>query len=674
MNYALQELAYLAEILGKDRPEILCCLEKAARNPDLTQTYLRHFQRLAQKEGFSLHELPLFSLNLPEHLDENGIFAGNIISGSRRTKRLFASLDSFGSHTLVAGQTKIGKSTLVKSFIPQFVEKGIPVWIFDYENEYKSLLRLIDPDDICILDAANDRDNFLEPAVLASPEEWKGKWRSVLRELWIREGGINLIDEIFKNLYENSGVFSGSENYPSINDVMNFLRSIQFKQGSRYSMYHESVISRFGGLYDNLKCLRCKKGYDIRQFLEKKKCVIFNTRGLADDIRHFYINLKTLRVMTYLEKLPPQGMRLLLIVDEAHKLYNKEIAKKYDLGEPMVFSNARTFAKRGIACIYLDQVPSELPSALFGNVNNRFIMRLSNGYCIKRMARATNLDLERSDQIPLLPPRQCLLHSGEFPHTVLFEVPELCFEYVTDEEVASHMGKILPLLEYVPLVETIELSNSNEAHALPGEKSMPSARPNRLWTEIVKLVAEIRWISLTDLAAHLGNLAPWHVRKIISAIAKNDLIELCPISLGTRGNPKTFVVLKQKGAEFIGLKFDDVKLVGKGSAEHIILQNLLAEVMKDSGKTVAIEHSANGKSVDIAEVKNDGVTAYEIELAPSHPHVAENILRDLDAGFDEVVVVTRNQAGQNEAKAAIYKAVPWERFQRVKFKLLREFL
>ena len=41
--------------------------------------------------------------------------------------------------------------------------------------------------------------------------------------------------------------------------------------------------------------------------------------------------------------------------------------------------------------------------------------------------------------------------------------------------------------------------------------------------------------------------------------------------------------------------------------------------------------------------------------------------------FDEVVVVTRNQAGQNEAKDAIYKAVPWEKLQRVKFRLLREF-
>ena len=250
----------------------------------------------------------------------------------------------------------------------------------------------------------------------------------------------------------------------------------------------------------------------------------------------------------------------------------------------------------------------------------------------------------------------------------------MSFNDVSDEEIRARMEKTLAELEYVPIETAIDASSEKPAEAaLPGEMSKPSARPNRLWTDIANLVAEIRWIALTDLAANLGNLAPWHLRKTLAAMEKQELIELCPISFGTRGNPKTFAVLKAKGAEFISLKFDDVKLAGKGSTEHVILQNLLAEVMKDSGKTVAIEHSANGKAVDIAELRDDGATAYEIELAPSHPHVAENVLRDLEAGFDEVVVVTRNQAGQNEAKDQIYKAVPWEKLQRVKFRLLREF-
>jgi len=676
---SIQEIVYLSEILGREVPGVKRMLQQAYLRPEKAHIIQKHMLYLLRNKGYDLTDLPLFSLNLPENVDESGISAGNVIFGNENTRKLYLSTDSFAGHTLVSGQTKIGKSTLVKHFIPQFVKKGIAVWIFDCENEYKSLLKSVDPDEIYVLDAANDRDNFLEPPPLTGPEEWKGKWRNVLREMWLREGGINLIDDIFGNLYKNSGVFSGSENYPAIADVMNLLRSIQFKSGSRYSMYHESVINRFGGLHDNLKCLRCRKGYDIRRFLEEKKCVVFNTRGLSDDIRHFYINLKTLRVMTYLEKLPPQGLRLLLIIDEAHKLYNKEIAKKYDLGEPMVFSNARTFAKRGIACVYLDQIPSELPPALFGNVNNRFIMRLGNGYCIRRVARAANLNNEQSDQIPLLPLRRCLIHSGDYPYTALFEIPELRFDYVSDDDVASHMEEILPSLEYTPATEELEVSSGEEKEEegldIPGlKKGKSQMRPNRLWTETAKILAEMGWISLSSLYANLGNVSPWYGRKILKEMENQDMIELCPISFGTRGNPKTFVVLKAKGAEFIGVDFDDIRLQGKGSAEHVILQNLIAEGMKDSGKTVTVEHHINGKSVDIAEIREDKSIAYEIELSPAHQHVVENVLRDLDAGFDEVVVITRNQTAQNEAKDKIYKNIPWEKISKVKFKLFREFL
>jgi hypothetical protein len=62
------------------------------------------------------------------------------------------------------------------------------------------------------------------------------------------------------------------------------------------------------------------------------------------------------------------------------------------------------------------------------------------------------------------------------------------------------------------------------------------------------------------------------------------------------------------------------------------------------------------------------------ELSPSHAHVAENALKDLEAGFAEVIIIAKNQAGLSEAKACIYKEVPWEKLQRIHFKLIRDFL
>ena len=152
------------------------------------------------------------------------------------------------------------------------------------------------------------------------------------------------------------------------------------------------------------------------------------------------------------------------------------------------------------------------------------------------------------------------------------------------------------------------------------------------------------------------------------------MIETRTVCTGSKGNPKTYVVLKAGGADFIGLDFEAVRLKGKGATEHVILQNLLAQAMKDSGKTVSIEYHANGKSVDIAEISNDKSIAYEIELQPAHPHVSENVRKDLEAGFSQVVVITQNKAGQIEAKNQITSKLEFVNLSKVDFKLPKDFL
>lgn len=156
-------------------------------------------------------------------------------------------------------------------------------------------------------------------------------------------------------------------------------------------------------------------------------------------------------------------------------------------------------------------------------------------------------------------------------------------------------------------------------------------------------------------------------------MARSGLIELCPINFGTRGNPKTYVVLKPKGADLIGAKWESVRLRGKGSTEHIILQNIISEALRNEGREVEIEFTANGKPVHIAEIRQEEAIAYEIELAPSHEHVVENAVAGLEAGLSEAIIIVRNQSAKNEAKANIYKSIPWEKIQRICFRLLREF-
>lgn len=672
----LDELHYLADLLGRENPKIKRMLQTAYMHPEEVYAIKKHMKLELKRRGYELEDLPLFGLNLPEIVPGKGMFVGYVVLGNGTEREMRTALDSYSRHTLAGGMSGSGKSTLMKFLVPQFVANGVYPVIFDQEDEYSVLLKVMNPEDLLILDWNTDRDNLFEPPPGVDPRVWHGKLMSFLREvLYLREGTMNLLEVILANLYRNRGILEGSRNYFTILDVINFLDTMEFRPGSRFYMYRESLVNRFkGGLLNELgKVLICREGFGYED--RKKKCEIYRTRGLSDPMRNFYIYLKMMKELAYSQSLPPGGLRRIFLIDEAHKLYNREIARRYDLGEPQIFGNARSFSKWGLGCIYLDQVPSELPPALFANVNNLFVLRLVNGRCIHGVSQRMNLFAEQREQIPVLEPRHFVFQSGEFPDPVLVRMLEIRFPYVSEEEIRERTEKTLSCLNFTPAFESLEVSSGEgDAGGLPGEEKKVQSRPNKVWKEIAEILSEIGFITISNLSANLSYMAPWRVRRILGEMEKQGMTELCPVNLGRRGNPSTYVILKPKGAEFIGVKYDDMKPRGKGSVEHVILQNLLAEAMKDSGKAVMIEHSVNGKSVDIAEIGKDKSIAYEVELAPSHSHVVENLLSDFEAGFDEVVIINRNQPAQNEAKENVYRNLEWEKLSRVRFKLLREFL
>lgn len=81
MDYRFEELRYLGERLGLDRPEVINCLEKAMRNPKNIPVYKRHFLRLLKKEGYCLSDLPAFGRLIEQDKHKEGILIGHVIDG-----------------------------------------------------------------------------------------------------------------------------------------------------------------------------------------------------------------------------------------------------------------------------------------------------------------------------------------------------------------------------------------------------------------------------------------------------------------------------------------------------------------------------------------------------------------------------------------------------------------
>lgn len=610
-----------------------------------------------------------------ETTSEDGIFIGNILLNDSYGGQLIVPQESFGEHSAVFGTTGSGKSILIMHIALQLREKGITVIVFDCEGEYGKLLKSCDPEAVWIFSPSTDRDNFLEPPPGVPPKEFLNKLRNILREVfYLRDGAINLLIDILTNLYEERGVFNGSDDYPTIIDLIKYLDSLSFRPGSRYSGYHESLVNRFKGLFEALPdTLCCKKGFTLTKEKEGK-IIIYDISSLSDDVRNFYVNFKILREASYREKLPPQGMKVAFVIEEAHTLFNFSIAQRYDLGEPFVSRCARTLRKRGIFNIYSDQVPSELPAALSANVNNHFVLKTLNGKCIRKIAQSINLTQEQAEYLPVMEKRQCIVQSGDFPEPLLVEIPELSFEYSSPEEIEAHMKPILENLEYTPMEnkESYKIEKGMDM-TRTGAGRKPEEKPGQLWKKILEFVAEKRAVQPNEVFQTFGITSIWNGRKVISALEKQTMIETCSVCTGFRGNRKNYLTITPKGAAFIGQDYDQIRLLGKGSLEHRVLQYLISESLKESGQNVLIEYHFNGKSVDIAQISEEKSIAYEIELLPSHPHVSENVIKNLEAGFSQVVVIVQNKACKEQAQKQIVENVEFEKLTKVEFKLVKEF-
>jgi len=671
MNYAFEELSYFAEILGPARPEIASCLEKAARNPALAEAYLHHFQRLMKKEGYSLADPPAFGRMSEKDRRAKGTPLGHIV-GTHEIFRLPEKAEE--QHLILAGQTGTGKSVTGSIMIRRSIEKGGINLVIDSADDHVHLARFFEPNAFLVIDPKDFKINFLMPPPRVPARIWRGTLINIMREaFFFRDGTCNELNAVLGNLER-------SKPCPSFADLHAAIQRRAYKANSRRAGFIETLLNRVEGLSQSYvaDALMCAEGQSLESaMIDRSAC--FRVGLISDDLlRSFYVNFLLKWLESYLTFNPDKrgSVKRAIVIEEAHRFCNESLMKRADLREPIIMSFAREIRKCGVALIFMDQLISLLPKQLLGNAATFIIFRLPNPSCIKAISETCALLPEQKARLPELPKRQAVVYSSELDQPYLIETLDFPVERLSDAFVQEKMRPALEALPFIPLPTDEEVSDVSLVDGLDVQSVSRRAvelKPRRAWNDLLKMLLPDKFKTLTRCYEDAGIEAKYG-RKLLAEMAALGLVELVPLNFGRKGSPSTFVLLKEKAAEYLGVKPEEVRLSGKGASAHVIAQNLLWRKLAEHGANALVEHFMNGKSADVAVIEADGTVAYEIELEPAHPHVVENVLRDIEAGFDEVIVVTVNQAGQTEAKDKIYKAVPWEKLSRVQFKLFREFL
>lgn len=193
-------------------------------------------------------------------------------------------------------------------------------------------------------------------------------------------------------------------------------------------------------------------------------------------------------------------------------------------------------------------------------------------------------------------------------------------------------------------------STSVSADYRPGKRRqnlLPSARDDELTPTMVRLLESIRDEPYMPSAARYKTIN-LSVRKCTAAIKKSvaqGFITEITISTEGKGRPGKYFEFTNKAEGMLGQQSLGK---GKGGFKHKFWQHRIKHHFENLGHKVEIEAYVDGKSVDVGVWKVNRRIAYEVEMSAAHTY--ENIVKDLAAGWDEVIMAYADEAIGRKAR------------------------
>lgn len=626
-----------------------------------------------EKEGIRRYDRPAYGRPTEKDKQAKGIPFGRIV-GFKNAELFSLPFAVFREkHVGIYGATGSGKSHSAKILVKGLIEAGHIVLILDIADEYKHLSQFFPPEVFLVVDPKDLKINFLLPPPHVDSRVWRGILINVFREtMFLRDGACNELNSILESL-------ARSKIYPTFSDLFNAIQKKSYRPGGRRAQYIESLQNRAESLRDSYvsDALTCVEGHPLEKVLIERSAALRIGLITNDLVRNFYVNYVLKWVETYLTFNPQKRCAArVIVIEEAHRYCYEGIKQRSDLREPIIQILFREIRRCGASIVSIDQIISLMSKPIIGNTETFIIFRQPNPSCGKIFSETCNLYPEQKMKLPELPKQAAVVFSSELSQPYLVETINFPLENVSDEYVRAKMEPALAALPFTPIqgtgdeIEDFSIAGGIRVEKVSGKKI--ELKPRQAWRDILKYVLTEKFASLSQLYEKT-KIDPGFCRKIVREMESLGMVETVTLSFGKKGSPTTFLLVKDRGAEYLGAKPQDVRLPGKGSSGHVLTQNIIARRMKEQGRNAVVEHCMNGKSADIAEFKSGETIAYEIETEPNE-HVAENIKRDLEAGFDKVVVVSNNASHQNEIRDKTYRGVDWNAMTKVEFRLLREFL
>ncbi len=355
-------------------------------------------------------------------------------------------------HFCISGMSGSGKTTLAFHIINNFIQKRKPFLIFDWKKSFRPLM-LIDGEILNFTVGDENISNFFkininQPPEGIAPKEWINVLCDLITESFFASYGVHKVlletlDESFKDL----GVYNGSKNYPTWNEIKWRLENRLEKAKGRTATWLESALRiahvlTFGNFGKALN-YKGKESTTIESLLDKK--IIFELNALGTVEKKFFCEF----VLTYIYKLKKSrqskmndSFEYAILVDEAHNIFLKD--KTHFVKESVTDVIYREMREYGIALICLDQHISKLSDTVTGNSACHVAFQQQLPQDIETISGLMQLK-ERKNYFSMLPVGSAIVRLSErynLPFLIEVLQVELRKKEVSDRDLALRMKAV----------------------------------------------------------------------------------------------------------------------------------------------------------------------------------------------------------------------------------------
>jgi DNA-binding MarR family transcriptional regulator len=391
---------------------------------------------------FTFHPLPgIDSISLPSLVvpskytvtQKDCIEIGEIINPSTGKPVVSAvmPISRFLGHVGIVSTTGGGKTNATIHIVEQVSDAGIKVLIFDTKRDYTHLVGK----GFAVYGYGHGTlftYNPLKVPLGAEPSSWAKTIAHSMAESIsgsaFASGAFSIFIDLTDELYRERGIYSGSNDYPTLFDLLEKLEGYAQRPGmsGRQKDWLASAIKLFKSLSvgPTREAFSVREGHSIAGLLEKN--VILELDGLGDQpAKNFLVSALLEGIRAYrLAGKERDKLLHVIVIEEAHNY----LAKRNEASSTLT-NTFREIRGLGEGIIAISQLPSEFSKDALANMNTLLVLRIMHPEDKRIICDILGIPYSDNSVVEKLPVGTCLMKTDELcmvrvPLVKKLEIPE----------------------------------------------------------------------------------------------------------------------------------------------------------------------------------------------------------------------------------------------------------